>query len=299
MTTEDFVEHDICARKRTWGARYRPFRVSLNWALNDSLYAALAGNDPKLGSERLLSWAANPGIDLSVSDVYSPVVHHSKLVELLATYILAIEKCSVPPALDLKWGQFQPKSFLLPDGRLRRIVLVDRWTPEREQLERFSWRTAADTAITNRPMLITAIVIGSARAGYRPSPWTTGYVHPQNGGIRVQRREGEFSDTWQKVYREQTSTQPLEWLKIMQNDGAFEGRVVSVVEDVPPNREEVLEQLAEMAGEINAGSVRQSRSSCYRFTPCPFLPACSTARMPPELGWVEREKLVDITINTR
>ncbi len=295
ISTEDFFEHDRCHRFGAWNRRYQPFRVSLNFGLNESLHAALSTGDAKRAPERILSLAANPGFDLSVPDVYSPAVHHSKLAELLATYLLSVDKCSTPPPLDMSWGQFQPRSFLLPDDRLRRIVLVDRWTPEREQLERFSWRTAADTSITNRPMLITAIVIGGARAGYRSSPWTTGYLHPQNGGLRVQRREGAFGDGWQKVYREQTSIQPMEWLRVMQGDGAFEGRVVSVAEDVPRNRQEVLDQLAMMAGEIKAGSLRQSRSSCYRFTPCPFLMACGGAKMPPELGWFERPQEIPIS----
>ena len=122
------------------------------------------------------------------------------------------------------------------------------------------------------------------RVGYRPSPWTQGYLHPQNNGLRVQRREGEFGEGWNKVYREQTSIPPLEWLRVMQSDGAFDGRVMSVVEDVPLNRGEVLRQLAQMATEIEQGSLRQSRSACYRFTPLP-LPIGLREGKSPRLSW--------------
>lgn len=287
ISTEDFVEHDRCPRFRTWNARYAPFRVSINFALNEAIHEALAENDPMLASNRVVALAANPGIDLPSANLHSAVVHHSRLAELIAAYVLSVGPLSVPEPLSLEWGDFQPRSFLTPAGRLRRIVLCDRWNPERERAERFSWRTAADTAITNRPMTITAILIGGLREGFRPSPWTLGYVHPANGGIRVQRREGEFVDSWRKVYREQAGTTPMEWLRIMQSDGAFEGRVISITEDVPKNRAEVLDQLADMAHSINSGSLAQTRSSCHRFTPCPFLPACSTVQSPPALGWTE------------
>lgn len=286
MTTDDLFNHDRCKRFATWTNLYQPLRVSINYALNEAIHAALGASDPIRASEKMMALAANPGIDIATDNLYTSVIHHSHLTELLATYLISVDKCSVPEPINTKWGTFQPRSFLTPDGRLRRIVLVDRWTPEREQVERFSWRTAADCAITNLPMLLNIIIIGGMRGGMRPSPWTLGYVHPQNGGVRVQRREGEFGEGWKKVYREQASIKPLEWLRIMQSDGAFDGRVISIVEDVPKNRGEVLGQIERMAGEI--GSLHQTRSACYRFTPCPFLSACASVQSPAKMGWVEK-----------
>jgi hypothetical protein len=295
MTTEDFAEHDRCPRFHAYSSRYAPFRVSFHYALNEALNAAIVANDPILASERVLALAANPGIDFKSSNLYSSVVHHSRLAEVLAAYCLSIESCLHPP-IPTKWGSFTPQSFLLPDGRLRRIVLTDRWTPEREQMERFSWRTVADTAITNRPMVITAILIGSLRDGYRPSQWTQGFLHPQNGNLRISKRKGEFSESWKKVYREQSGLSALEWLKIMQDDGAFDDAVFSVTEDVPKNREEILSQMAEMAKEMTSPSPRQTRSACYRFTPCPFLPACATSQSPAALGWAEKDIPAELTM---
>ena len=295
MTTEDFVEHDQCPRRRQYNSRYTPFRVSFHYALNEALNVALAARDPILASERVLALAANPGIDFKSHNLYSAVAHHSRLAELLATYVLSIES-STPNPIPTKWGDFTPQSLLLPDGRLRRIVLTDRWTPEREQMERFSWRTVADTTITNRPMVITAILIGSLRDGFRPSQWTQGFLHPQNGGIRVAKRHGEFSESWKKVYREHSGLSALEWLKIMQNDGAFDESVFSVTEDVPKNRDEILAQMGQMAKEMTAPDPRQTRSACYRFTPCPFLSACATSQSPAALGWIEKPIPSELTM---
>ena len=295
MTTEDFAEHDRCPRFRAYNARYAPFRVSFHFALNDALSIALVARDPVLASERVLSLAASPGIDFKSNNLYSSVVHHSRLAETLAAYCLSIESSSQSP-IPAKFGPFTPQSFLLPDGRLRRIVLTDRWTPEREQMERFSWRTVADTTITNRPMVITAILIGTLRDGYRSSPWTQGFIHPQNGGIRIAKRHGEFSDSWKKVYREQSSLSALEWLKIMQDDGVFAESVFSITENPPANRAEILEEMAEMASEMSSSTPRQTRSACYRFTPCPFLLACSTSRSPAALGWAEKSIPLELTV---
>lgn len=295
MTTEDFVEHDRCPRFHAHNSRYAPFRVSFHFALNEALNIALAARDPILASERVLALAANPGIDAKSHNLYPSIVHHSRLAELLATYVLSVESSTHLP-IPTKWGTFTPQSFLLPDGRLRRIILTDRWTPEREQMERFSWRTVADTSITNRPMVITAILIGSLRDGFRPSQWTQGFLHPQNGNLRIAKRNGEFSESWKKVYREQSGLSTMEWLKIMQDDGAFDDSVFSVTEGVPPNRAEILAQMEQMAKEMTLPNPRQTRSACYRFTPCPFLPVCATSRSPADLGWAEKAISSELTV---
>ena len=288
LNSEDFVQYDQCPRFHSYVSRYQPLRLSLNAALNDSLWTALSAGSPIAASDRLMELAARPGIEIESRSLYDSAIHHSRLVEVLASYVLAVGPLSVPEFLTCEWGEFQPRSFLTEDGRLRRVVLCDRWTPERELVERFSWRTAIDCAITNRPMIITALVIGRVQNGFRPSPWTQGYEHPMTGEIRVQKREGRFADSWRSVYRESTSIKALEWLRIMQEDRAFEGRVFSVTQNPCP---EVLPQVAQMAREV--GSMRQTRSSCYRFKPCPFLPACSQSKLPAQLGWVEKNSLVN------
>jgi len=291
ITTDDFVTHDICPRSQTYTARYQPLRVSLNFSLNESIHTALSLGNPIAASEKLMELAARPGIEIESPNLYDSAIHHSRLVETLSAYVIAVGPLTVPAPISCDWGDFQPRSFLTEDGRLRRVVLCDRWTSDRELMERFSWRTAIDTAITNRPMIITALVIGAVKGGFRPSPWNQGYEHPITKEIRVQRRVGKFNDNWALVYRENTSMKALNWLRVMQEDGAFEGRVFSVTQAPPVNREEILEQIAAMAKEM--GSMRQTRSSCYRFRPCPFLPACSTAKSPAQLGWIEKDSVVN------
>ena len=101
------------------------------------------------------------------------------------------------------------------------MVLCSSWNTLREQEERTSWWTVGDIAVTGRPMLVNVLVIGSAKGGFRQSPWTTGYIHPENGTMRIKRKEGEFTSRWKKVYREQTDRRALDWLTKMQTDEAL------------------------------------------------------------------------------
>lgn len=291
LNSEDFAQHDICPRLRTYSARYESLRVSVNWAMNTAIHHALSTGSPIAASDKMMELAARPGLDVD-SRPYEVAVHHSRLAELLSTYLLSIEKFEVPSPIPQKWGDFQPHSFLIPGNRLLRFVLCDRWGIDREQMERFSWRTAIDTTLTNLSMTIIAFVIGGMKEGRRASVWTQGFEHPQSGGIRILKRAGEFSDNWQKVWREETSVKPIEWLKLMQDDGAFEGRVFSIVQGPPTV--DVTRQIEEMAAEITSNSLRQTRSNCYRFKPCSFLSACMQDKPPLQLGWVEKSgHLVD------
>ena len=64
---------------KAWNRRYQPFRVSLNFGLNESLYDALSTGDAKRAPERILApRRGSKGYDLNIADVYSPVVHHSE-----------------------------------------------------------------------------------------------------------------------------------------------------------------------------------------------------------------------------
>lgn len=288
FTTEDFAEYDRCPRFHQWNSLYQPLRISSHAALHEALTAAISGGDSILASERIMALAAAPGLDHKASNLYSSAVHHSKLAETLATYALSVDSKPLG-VIPMKWGDFQPESTLLSDGRLRRFVLADRWSPEREQIEKFNWRTAADCAVTNRPMVVTALMIAGIREGFRPCPWTQGFVHPKTGETRIQKRSGNFTDSWRKVYRENSGLSALEWLKIIQSDKSFPEIVFSFTAEVPKDREQILEQMAKMVEEMSAPIARQTRSACYRFTPCPFLQPCATATSPAQLGWTERD----------
>ena len=126
LSSEDLHKHDFCARFRTLDARYEPFRLTLTVALHEALNAALRANDASVAYEKFMSLAANPGLDIPPNGLYQIAIHHARMLEVIAAYCLSLpgERQGV---ISSSWGDFQPDSFLLPDGRLRRVVIVERW----------------------------------------------------------------------------------------------------------------------------------------------------------------------------
>jgi hypothetical protein len=282
ISTLDLVRHDLCPRLQTW-SRFETPRISLAEALNHALRVGLTLGDPAMAHGAFMSRAADPGLDIEGGAVYDIAVHHAALIETICAYLLG-DGAWEPAKGD---DTFTPLSYQMPDGRLRRIILCSTWNPLREAEERASWWTVADTAFTGRPMLINVIVIGSSRGGFRLSPWTTAYQHPENDILRIKRKEGRFSEGWKRLYREATDLRPLDWLTLMQQDDAFEGIVESFTVDSPTRRVEILADMARMAKEIEEGHEEMRRSACYRHAPCPMARLCHNPRpLEPEgAGW--------------
>lgn len=294
MNSELVVLHDLCPRLATWSAGYALPRVPLAEAMRKSLHAGLIAGRGSNARETLLQIAARPGLDIHGRNVYDIAVHHAAMMEVVVDY-LAAEGPWVP-AGTVKGLELE--SFLMPDGRLRRVILCSTWNALRQEEELVSWRTVADVCVTGRPMLLNFIVIGQSRFGFRPSPWTQGFIHPENHLLRVKRIATEktgpnpkFTENWKKVYREQTDHHSDKWLKIMQDDQAFEDLVRYYTAEVPKNRKSVLADLARIGDEIALKGTRMRRSACFRLAPCPFARLCHapTRLTPQSCGWERRE----------
>ncbi len=278
MNSEFVVLHDECPRRATWMPQYVLPRVPLAQAMHEALRVGLIAGDPIKAKEAFVEIASSPGLDIQAYNVYEIAMHHAAMMEVICAYLVA----------DGAWEPAEGlQSYILPDGRLRRVVLCSAWNPLREDEERTSWRTVADTVYSGRPMLINAIVIGQSRKGFRSSPWTTGFIHPENHMMRIQKREGKFNDNWKKVYRENTDKKPEDWLYLMQEDGAFDNLVYSVDVDVPENRKEITADLERIEIELQSKSTVMRRSACYKMSPCPFARVChhTNVKDPKEAGW--------------
>ena len=293
MTSNDVYLHDECPRLQMWSAEYDIPAVPLAKALHDSLRAGLIAGRGSVARETLLQIAAEPGLDMQSSQMYDVAVHHAALVEVITDY-LAPEPWIPAGAVD----GFHLDSFILPDGRLRRVVLCSAYSELRKLEEVNSWRTMADVCVTGRPMLLNFIIIGQSKKGFRSSPWVQGYIHPENGLLRTQRIATEktgpnpkFTENWKKVYREQTDHKPKEWLTIMQKDKAFDGLVQYCTVDVPQNREEVLADMVRIEQEIESGNSTMRRSACFRFAPCVFSGVCHKGLTPENAGFKRKTKV--------
>jgi hypothetical protein len=293
MTTEDIATFDECSRKYVYSSWQTP-RISLATALNDSLRIGLLSGKPELAKNHLMQLAAEPGLAISTSDIYGAAVHHAALIEIITAYLLADGEAWQPaPVVRVGWHSYQPLSFIRP-ACLRRVVLCSRWDQQRALEETHSWRTVADSAALGLPMLINAIVIGSASKGLRPSVWTRGYSHPVSKDLRIKSiaKGGEnFNSNWRRVYREQSSRSPSEWLKLMQADNAFEEVVHSVSVDIPGKAAH--DQMISMMNAITSTTIGEMRrSSCFKQSTCANAILCyhPDSPTPSEVGWKQKEK---------
>lgn len=297
ITTEELANFDTCPRLYTF-AYFQPPRVSLAAALNDSLRVGLLTGDPAAAKNHLMQLAADPGLAISVVDIYGCAVHHAALIEIIVHYLLNGEGAWHPaPTVTIGANQFQPLSYLMPDQRLRRVVLCSKWDDQRRLEEAHSWRTLSDCAAIGRPMLINAIVIGSTNKGWRPSAWTKAYSHPVSRELRIQpkNKTGEsFNDNWRRVYREHTSKSCTDWLGLMQTDNAFEGIVQSITVDMPTHEvhEQMKELLTTMSTMVSPGEMR--RAACFKNVSCTYSGLCYSKDhpTPSELGWLRKPSLV-------
>lgn len=291
FSTTDFALHDACPRMRTWSAEYLPPKITLSAALHDCLREALIAGDATVAKNKMLELAASPGIGIKAWNLYEIVQHHAHLVELIAAYLLADGQ---------KWEQVEPvraggyifkgESFLMQDGRLRRVVLCDRWDDLRRDVETHHWRTLADVSVHNLPMLINAIVIGQSRKGFRATPWTTCHRHPRNQVCQLLRKDGsDFAAGWKREYREQTDIRPMDWLKMMQAENAFDGRVFHVTVEPPPESGKIVSEMGEMAEKMRLQDLTVRRSACFTtLGACPFSGLChhpAGPKSPQICGW--------------
>jgi hypothetical protein len=288
IDTESIAAHDQCPRLATWGAAYEFPRINLTDAMYKALRAGLESGNPSAAKDALIACASRPGLDITAYNVYEIAVHHAAMMEVICAYLIGSDG-PWKPADAVSCGpiDFQPLSYQMGDGRLRRVILCSAWNPLREEEELNSWRTVADVCSTGRPMLINAIVIGASRKGFRPSPWTQAYIHPENGIRRVKKKDGQFTENWKRVYRESTDEKPEDWLTLMQKDGAFDDLVRHSTVDVPVRRNEYMADMIRISREIDAKKTTVRRSGCYRYSPCGFSRVChNLAIFTPEMaGW--------------
>lgn len=282
VASYDYETFERCPRLYRWQKDYPGGRVKPLECLYVGLEAGLEGKDPR---NAVMTLAASPGIDIEGVETYSIAVHLAKLAEILTLYLLGKDK---------KWernGQVWEAG-----GDIRRVVLVDRWSEQRKMEEIRSWRTVAEVCRHDRPMLLNMIVIGSTVDQRRVSPWTRGYAHPKNGGLRFKKKDGEsLGPGWETVWRERWPGDVNRWMGVMQRDRIFDDLVHTVRLSVPQRRDEYMADMERMEGEMRRlpANPPMRRSGCYRFSPCQFVNVCHLLepKTPAECGWVSLDSV--------
>lgn len=290
MNTAELLSlHDRCPRSSSWGEKWEVNRLHPNEALRLALDAGLMANDEDPGQfagDTVMTLAAERGLD--TDHPYDCAMHNAALSDLIVTVLrTGAAPFERPEDRTIETSTWESSCFVEPSGlRLRRIVLVDRWSKDREESEGHSWKTLGECAVYELPMTMTVVLVGQRRNERRASPWSKGFLHPRSRNLRIRKRDGEsFGGDWKPVWREECDNISRDkWIDQMHADGVMQDVCFEV--DVPapcPELSSKIRQLAERKlSEIrNSVEIPDVRLSvCHWPTPCSFVNCCWTFQLP-------------------
>lgn len=275
-SAEQLVAQEVCPRRRAWSEQYEGFRVSLTGALYTAMRAGLttAADPEKTAEDALLALAARPGLAVEGPEIYSIAMSYAKLAAILA---VALRSGGAPWALCPATDTWVSGCYNAGDGVPRRLVLVDRWSKDREAQESTNWRTVGELVALETPILITLVEIGTTRGGRRISPWTRAYRHPKNNTCRFRKLHGPDTFAgWNPVWREDCELKTKDWLDLMTKDGCMDAIQTRRV-GLPARPERYLTQIESMKVEMDRPGLPPMRlAGCHDRASgeCPFLVVC-------------------------
>lgn len=287
---ESLTAHDRCSRSAFLSKGWARNVVSPTSALYQAIEAGLeyeGDEDPgQVAGDSLFTIATDRGLDTPQQDLYGHATHLAALADILTWFLRPTAPWQRPEDVKISKEPWISSAFLDPSGlRLRRILLVDRWSEERARAESHSWRTIGECVAYDLPLVQTVLVIGQNREGRRHSPWSKAWTHPVNHALRMRKRSGEgFGGKWKGVFREETEFSREHWIDAMTNDGIL-GDVAFEVEVPVPEaqakskiRHLMEKKLAEIKGLVALPD--PCPSQCDGLTPCQFVNACWNFTMP-------------------
>jgi len=135
----------------------------------------------------------------------------------------------------------------------------------------------------NLPMSLIVCVIGQERDGLRSGPFTVGFLHPANHGLRFRKKSRStsevFNDKWERIHREDHAEISREtWLNAMLKDDVL--REVLFREDIAIPATPHLLRIREMASRklerlyALKEKPEANLSSCDWPVPCVFRGCC-------------------------
>src|SRR5208337_4543346 len=128
--TEDIAAHDQCPRLETWGSQFQLPRTPLIDAMYSALRVGLVSGNPSAAKDELIRICSRPGLDITAYNVFDIGMHHAFLMEVVCAYLLNSDGPWKPAdAVSCGGFGFQPLSYQMTDGRLRRVVLCSAWNP--------------------------------------------------------------------------------------------------------------------------------------------------------------------------
>jgi len=291
MSATALAAHDRCPRAAFLSKTWERSLVSPLAALYQAVEAGLESEEDDPGQDAgntLMTLATERGLDTKQADLYGQAMHLCALSDLLTFFLRPGAAWERPEDAAIGNAPWVSTAYLDPSGtRLRRVVIVDRWSEERARAESHSWRSIGECVAYDLPLTQTVIVAGQHREGRRHSPWTKAWTHPINHELRMRKRSGEgFGGKWRPVWREETEFSREKWLDSMANDGITGDVAFEVTVEVPGLAAKTkIEYLMEkkMAEIEETKTLPDPRPSvCDWPVPCQFAACCWKFEVPSE-----------------
>jgi hypothetical protein len=287
--------YENCNREGFWARDFERRKIDLHELLEAGIREGLTSSREdfnEAAGERIIEIAARREIVSDQHDVYSQVIHHASIADIVCS---AIRKAVEPPWCvpeDVQLGEgpiWSSASLLSPDGsHLRRVALVSNWGNDRHYSEARSWFSLGEVCIHNLPMQQIIIILGQSRDGKRHSHWTKGVLHPVSRKLRF-RKKGDsstgFKESWRQIWREDYDTiSTKEWLQVMYDDGVLQDLCFNV--DIPIPEKAARQKIVDLAARklerlYNLKELpEQQLSTCDWPVSCIFRNPCHSGQSP-------------------
>jgi hypothetical protein len=297
MTSAEKLEmHDLCHRApylaRTWQRNVLHPTAALYLAIEQGLTYDGPEDPGQIAGDHMMTLAASRGLDTHQSDLFGLSTHLATLSDFITWMLRSGEPWARPEDVKLGEQAWESSVFLNPTGtRLKRFVLVDRWSNDRELAESHSWRSVGETSAYGMPMDQTVIVIGQNRNGRRHGPFSKAWTHPVSKQLRMRKRDGKgFDGEWKPTFREDWEGSREAWLDTMTSDGVLEDAVFHIESDAHKEAKKIRglaeKKLTQMRETV--ATPDPSPSQCDDpINPCQFREACWSFQPPSQaLGFV-------------
>lgn len=239
-------------------------------------------------SDYAMELAASKSIDTAETDLLGLAEHIAALAEILA-WVIRGESApwERPDPVEVGNGiPWHSSAYLgLAGAKLRQFIVTDRLDAFAELSIRHSWAVLGECAVYGTGMDVIVVTVGNLRQGRWSCPFTRGYTHPVNSGLRFKKRDGsEFTNSWGKVWREQSSVGLEEWYDAMCDDGVVADALHVLEVDHPENAEQIVNLAVSKLERIGSQDTPEMQlSRCFdRIRPCPFRMCCPRCIDPSE-----------------
>ncbi len=284
--------YDRCPRRFAFERTHESRTISPLGLLYKAVEGSLVAADPAQGSRDAIM-EVTARLDVAAGDHLSPIsaVRHVDAMAEVIALALRARLGKAKPVEPVRVGCHEWQSGLFDfHGSLHRIILASHLDDDSLRSFAHAWQTIGELAALERPITLTAVLVGAQRGGRRHSHWSKGFLHPIQRSLRFGRRRGGadgFTEGWKECWREQSNIKADVWLERMRNDDVLDDLIVSrrvgysgSDERMRQARADLVQIAPLMETAVDPMSLPMRRSSCDELgkTACPWQAVCFAAK---------------------